>query len=68
MGSLALRPGDLLTILKMALSIGFRISVSFPPAIQVGSEEARLRAGLRPPLKLHGRVSRMQLSLRFSSA
>ena len=25
MGSLALRPGDLLTILEMALSIGFRI-------------------------------------------
>jgi hypothetical protein len=23
--------------------------------IEVGSEEARLRAGLRPPLKLHGR-------------
>jgi hypothetical protein len=30
----------------------------------VGSEEARLRAGLRPPLKLHGRFSRMQLSRR----
>jgi hypothetical protein len=29
--------------------------------IGVGSEEARLRAGLRPPLKLHGRFSRMQL-------
>jgi hypothetical protein len=27
MGSLALRPGDLLTILEMALSIGFRNSV-----------------------------------------
>jgi hypothetical protein len=36
--------------------------------IAVGSEEARLRAGLRPPLKLHVRVSRMQLSQRFSSA
>jgi hypothetical protein len=34
MGSLSLRPGDLLTILKMALSIGSRSSVSFPPAIQ----------------------------------
>jgi hypothetical protein len=34
MGSFALRPGDLLTILKMALSIGFRNSVSFLPAIQ----------------------------------
>ena len=31
MGSLALRPGDLLTILKMALSIGFR-SFSFLPS------------------------------------
>jgi len=26
--------------------------------VGVGSEEARLRAGLRPPLKLHGRFSR----------
>ena len=65
MGSLTLRPGDLLTILEMALSIGFRNSVSFLPAIQVGSEEARLRAGLRPPLKLHGRFCRMQLSRRL---
>ena len=34
----------------------------------VGSEEARFgcpRAGLRPPLKLHVRVSRMQLSRRL---
>jgi hypothetical protein len=31
MGSLTLRPGDSLTILKMALSIGFRI-FSFPPS------------------------------------
>jgi len=30
----------------------------------VGSEEARLRAGLRPPPKLHVRFSRMQLSRR----
>ena len=30
----------------------------------VGSEEARLHAGLRPPLKLHVRFSRMQLSRR----
>ena len=29
--------------------------------LAVGSEEARLRAGLRPPLKLHVRFSRMQL-------
>ena len=33
----------------------------------VGSEEARLRASLRPPLKLHVRFSRMQLSRRPSS-
>src|SRR6266705_6099384 len=32
----------------------------------VGSEEARLRAGLRPPLKLHVRFSRMQLSRRLT--
>ncbi len=31
MGSLALRPGDSLTTLKMALSAGFR-SFGFPPA------------------------------------
>jgi len=37
-------------------------------AIAVGSEEARLRAGLRPPLKLHVRVARMQLSRRLSRA
>ena len=29
-------------------------------ATAVGSEEARLRAGLRPPLKLHVQVYRMQ--------
>ena len=34
----------------------------------VGSEEARLRAGLRPPLKLHVQVSCMQLSRRLSDA
>jgi hypothetical protein len=32
----------------------------------VGSEEARLRAGLRPPPKLHVRFSRMQLSRRLT--
>jgi len=31
----------------------------------VGSEEARLRASLRPPPKLHVRFSRMQLSRRY---
>ena len=34
MGLLALQPGDLLTIPKMALSIGYRSSVSFLSAIQ----------------------------------
>jgi hypothetical protein len=32
----------------------------------VGSEEARLRAGLRPPPKLHRRICRMQLSRRLN--
>jgi hypothetical protein len=44
----------------------FKNSVSFLLAIQVGSEEARVRAGLRPPLKLHGRFYRMQLSQRLT--
>jgi len=34
----------------------------------VGSEEARSRAGFRPPLKLHVRFSRMQLSRKLSYA
>ncbi len=37
-------------------------------SIAVGSEEARLRAGLRPPLKLHVQVCCMQLSRRLSDA
>ena len=46
----------------LLLSITVR---AFPTIdVGVGSEEARLRAGLRPPLKLHGRFSRMQLSRR----
>jgi len=45
----------------------FRVSDHWLPTA-VGSEEARLRAGLRPPLKLHVRISRMQLSQRCSSA
>ena len=36
--------------------------------IEVGSEEARLHAGLRPPLKLHVRFSRMQLSRRLTAS
>src|SRR6516162_358274 len=34
----------------------------------VGSEEARLHASLRPPLKLHVRFSRMQLSRRLKTS
>ena len=34
----------------------------FAGFIAVGSEEARSRAGLRPPPKLHVRICRMQLS------
>src|SRR3972149_3537657 len=38
----------------------------FGSFVGVGSEEARLRAGLRPPPKLHVRFSRMQLSRRLN--
>ena len=38
----------------------------FPRFLGVGSEVARSRASHRPPLKLHVRFSRMQLSRRFS--
>jgi hypothetical protein len=41
---------------------GFQCSALRFVMTPVGSEEARLRAGLRPPLKLHVRFSRMQLS------
>jgi hypothetical protein len=55
---------DLLT--KSSSSTGKRtVPQSF---IAVGSEEARLRAGLRPPLKLHVQVCCMQLSRRVSDA
>src|SRR5215831_16821827 len=39
-------------------------TLSFGCFVGVGSEEARLRANHRPPLKLHVRFSRMQLSRR----
>jgi hypothetical protein len=48
MGLLALRPGDLLTILKMALSIGFRSSVSFLSAIQATGLLTLAPVGLPP--------------------
>src|ERR1700680_3363780 len=38
----------------------------FEGFIGVGWEEALLRAGLRPPLKLHVHFSRMQLSRRLN--
>jgi len=48
MGSLALRPGDLLTILTMALSIGYRSSVSFLSAIQATGFLTFSPVGLSP--------------------
>src|SRR6516225_1309022 len=47
-----------------------RHSFSFGPSPlpDVGSEEARVRAGHRPPPKLHVRFSRMQLSRRLNDA
>ena len=49
MRSLALRPGDSLTIPKMALSMGFRDSVSPPlPAIHATGLLALTLAGLTP--------------------
>ncbi len=48
MGSFALRPSDLLTILKMASSIGYRSSVSFPPAIQATGLLTFAPVGLSP--------------------
>ena len=48
MGSLALRPGDSLTILKMALSVGFRSLVSFLPATQATGLLTLALAGLTP--------------------
>jgi hypothetical protein len=47
---------------------GVRSGKSMYGLTAVGSEEARLRASLRPPLKLHVRFSRMQLSRRLSDA
>jgi hypothetical protein len=45
-----------------------RGSTSIADGKSVGSEEASLRAGLRPPLKLHVHVSCMQLSRRLNDA
>jgi hypothetical protein len=47
-GSFALRPGDSLTIPRMALSIGFRSSVAFPPAIQATELLTFAPVGLSP--------------------
>ncbi len=43
-------------------------ALRFPTFTGVGSEEARFRASLRPPLKLHVHISRMQLSRRLTAA
>ncbi len=48
MGSLSLRPGDSLTIPKMALSIGFKKSVSLLPAIQATGLLTLTPVGLTP--------------------
>ena len=46
---------------------GFLARQASHPLACVGSEEARLRASLRPPLKLHVHISRMQLSRRLTA-
>jgi len=48
MRSLPLRPGHSLTILKMAVSMGFRVSVSLRPAIQATGPLALAPTGLTP--------------------
>jgi len=65
-----LRSGDLF---QAVFSSSYRNSLAVRPLrstvvtrlLAVGSEEARLRASHRPPLKLHVRFSRMQLSRRL---
>jgi hypothetical protein len=47
-GSLSLRPGDSLTIPKMALSIGFKKLVSLLPAIQATGPLTLTPVGLFP--------------------
>src|SRR5262249_42540604 len=46
--SLALRPGDSLTLPRMALSIGFSVLVSLHPAIQATGRLALASSGLTP--------------------
>jgi len=48
MRSLSLRPGDSLTIPKMALSMGFRYMVSLLPAIQATGLHTFTLTGLPP--------------------
>jgi hypothetical protein len=75
-GSLALRPGDLLTILKMALSIGYRSSVvgieigraSFRWEVtslalfdcEVGAQFHHGRISRSPPIIPDGQISRVR--------
>ncbi len=63
MGLFALRPGDLLTILKMALSIGYRSSVSLLPAIQATGLLTITPMGLSPTEHASLRWTRGFLSL-----
>ena len=44
--SLSLRPGGLLTVLETALSMGFRRSITLPPAIQATRLRAFVMVGL----------------------
>src|SRR6266571_282385 len=64
MGSLSLRPGDSLTIPRMALSIGFRNSVSFLPAIQAKRLLTLTLVGLSPTE--HARLTWTSLVFRFN--
>ena len=48
MRSLSLRPAHSLTILKMTLSMGFRLSVSLKPAIQTTGLLDLTLVGLNP--------------------
>jgi hypothetical protein len=49
---------------RCSADTSLEVASLFATFLGVGSEEARLRAGLRPPPKLHVQFSRMQLSQR----
>ncbi len=62
MRSLTLRPGHSLAIPKMAVSMGFRASVSLGPAIQATGPLALAPTGLTPAerVRLHWTHDRMK--------